>query len=492
MSDDNKDRTDEIFDRIRNHRWLSLLVVAGTIVIGLGALTNAIESIRDFVLYSPQPTEPPETAGRDHSDGGNLGSDTLSEIARALSSDDPLTRRTAVLTLKKNPDQAVSLLITSPVLGAIDKAAAREDTAFTSIVRETLVAAGPPAVEPLINEWRRTRAELRSRFAQHSKTFRAEIIGFIQRDLNPEFSISADGLAQAATRSGRLSSDDTEALEQLRSVDTLELVSAHRNIERTVAELLRAHRVEGLNLSGLEIHGDFRRANLQGANLSRCELVGANLSGSDLSGANLREANLNIADLSQAKLRNADMVDISTADGADFSQATLDGSNFSHSRAINAKFRNASLRQVNFSESVLTRSDFSGADLSGARLTHALLTDANLKDLQGFENVADMHITNLRNARGLSENQREAATSRGAVWDHTVATTVDDFPENLTFPQALRDHIRYDGENSALIWRGDEMSEDAYNELRRLLNPHVDSSNGILRLKYRAWYARTD
>ena len=47
------------------------------------------------------------------------------------------------------------------------------------------------------------------------------------------------------------------------------------------------------NLSGADLSGTLRKANLFGADLSKANLFGADLSEADLSGANLRGANLN-------------------------------------------------------------------------------------------------------------------------------------------------------------------------------------------------------
>jgi hypothetical protein len=93
---------------------------------------------------------------------------------------------------------------------------------------------------------------------------------------------------------------------------------------------LRSARLEGLDLSGYDLHDAYlKRAHLQGACLDGCQLREANLSGAqldraslveaDLSGANLRGASLVGAHLQRADLKSAILV------GADLRQANLCG-----------------------------------------------------------------------------------------------------------------------------------------------------------------------
>jgi uncharacterized protein YjbI with pentapeptide repeats len=488
LSPDNRSKVDEILDRVRNHRWLSLLVVAGIIVIGLGAVTNAIESIRDFVFGATGESELASPIEGPHPGGTGTPPESIAEIALKLLSDDPLIRRAAVLALKGRPDETISLLITSPVLGAVDEGQTREDTAFTSIVRETLVAAGPAAATPLVVEWRRTRGELRSRFESFPEKTRDDLLRFLRRELTLTESIGAESLTRRATQWGVVSGSDTGILRELEKKDTVELVSARRNIMRTLAELVRIHRIENLDLSQLTIRGDFSEAKLPGANLSDSDLDSVDLSGSDLSRANLSRARLNNTILSDADLSDTDLSRIGIADGADFSRANLRGANFSRSRAIDAEFEASSLRQADFSETVLNRSDFSGADFTGSRLTNALLRGANLANVLGFEQIADMNVTNMRGSTGLSAEQKQDTVARGAVWDDTVGVTLKRLPAGTDFPGAVADRIRFQADSSTLIWSGGRMDREAYQALRGHFERDGASGNSIFWLQRLSFY----
>jgi len=85
--------------------------------------------------------------------------------------------------------------------------------------------------------------------------------------------------------------------------------------------------------------------------------------------------------------------------GADLSHKTLSYSNLSH---------------ANLSHANLIHLDLSHANLSGANLSWANLTDANLTDadLTG----ATLHQTQLGTGIGLSEEQRQELSNRGALF----------------------------------------------------------------------------
>jgi uncharacterized protein YjbI with pentapeptide repeats len=271
-----------------------------------------------------------------------------------------------------------------------------------------------------------------------------------------------------AREAGSVPRDNSAAQKTLSETETLELYATQRNILKIIATLLRNYLVADLDLSGLEIRGDFSEVNLQGADLSGCDLLQVNFSGSNFSGANLHRANLNLTNLSRANLSNANLTELSTGDGADFSGADLDNVNFSRSRAISANFKNASLSHANFNETILNRSNFSGANFKGTLITNALLRNATLADVRGFEDIADMYLVNLRDSIGLTESQRQSATNRGAVWDDTVATRVERLPASIEFPSNLKKLIRYQIDKNVLIWSGGRMDRKDYIQLREI------------------------
>ena len=492
MSPDNRSKVDETLDRIRNHRWLSLLIVAGIIVIGIGAVTNAIESIRDFVLgLGSKPVTPAPIEEVTREPGPGTTKQPIADIVQKLRSNDPLIRRAGVLALKGHPGETISLLITSPVLGAVDQVPPREDTAFTAIVMEMLLGAGPDAVSPLVAEWRRIRGELRSRFGSFPKKERDDLMRFLYRELSPTEPIGAESLTRRAIKWGVVSANDTGILKELEKNETVELVSARRNIMRVLAGLLRAHRIEKLDLSGLTIRGDFHAAKLPQANLSDSDLDSVDLTGSDLSAADLSRTRLNNTILSDANLSDAKLTEIGIADGADFSRANLRGADLSRSRAIQARFEASSLRLADLTEAVLNKSNFSGADFTGTRLSYALMRETKLADLRGFEQIADMYFTNMRGSSGLSTAQVQEAKARGAVWDDTVGIALKHLPAEVIFPRALADRIRYRADKATLIWSGGRMERDAYQTLRDLGQSDATYGNTIFWLNRLSLYLDT-
>lgn len=100
-----------------------------------------------------------------------------------------------------------------------------------------------------------------------------------------------------------------------------------------------------------------RRANLNGANLTKANLRRANLIGANLNDASLYLADLRGALLNGAKLRNADI------GGANLNRADL---------------RGADIRWANISEADLSRANLSGANLEGSNLSETNLEDADL------------------------------------------------------------------------------------------------------------------
>ena len=58
MSNKDQTRVDIKLNWLRNHKWLSVIIVCAVIIIGIGALTDALTKIRDFV-WGSTPAEVP-------------------------------------------------------------------------------------------------------------------------------------------------------------------------------------------------------------------------------------------------------------------------------------------------------------------------------------------------------------------------------------------------------------------------------------------------
>src|SRR5688572_22716872 len=59
-----KDRVSQFIEWGRNHRWIALLLIVGTITIGIAKFTDAVEKIRHFLFPVPHPVSPPATSIR--------------------------------------------------------------------------------------------------------------------------------------------------------------------------------------------------------------------------------------------------------------------------------------------------------------------------------------------------------------------------------------------------------------------------------------------
>ncbi|HHK9566927.1 TPA: pentapeptide repeat-containing protein, partial [Escherichia coli] len=111
----------------------------------------------------------------------------------------------------------------------------------------------------------------------------------------------------------------------------------------------------------------------------RC-IEGLNLAGMDLTGIDLSKMVLRNVNFNGSILRNADFtgticegVDFTDCDlrNAKFENASLENNDFRKVRHLTyVNFKNANLRNCNFSEKVLTGVNFTGSDLSNAYLEH--------------------------------------------------------------------------------------------------------------------------
>jgi len=115
------------------------------------------------------------------------------------------------------------------------------------------------------------------------------------------------------------------------------------------------------------------------------------LSGRILTGARMTHSNFSRSDFSNAVLSRAD-ASHSEFTGADFTQADLTRTRLIDASCPHARFERAQLAQA----------DARGADFTRATFTHADVTRMN------FEN-ADLSGADLRNARGLTQTQLNAA-----------------------------------------------------------------------------------
>ena len=129
----------------------------------------------------------------------------------------------------------------------------------------------------------------------------------------------------------------------------------------------------------------------------RADLHGRDLHAADFSGALLTDADLHRADLHGAALRSAD------CDGADLHRADLH----------DADMRDADLQWADLHDADLHGADLRGALLEDADLHRADLHTADLTDarLRG----ADLRGADLRDARGLTREQVDTATTNGAT-----------------------------------------------------------------------------
>jgi uncharacterized protein YjbI with pentapeptide repeats len=171
---------------------------------------------------------------------------------------------------------------------------------------------------------------------------------------------------------------------------------------------------------------DGTRGDLSDAQLVGAQLTGANLSGAQLSGVNLSHAVIDTTNLSGAALPAAKLsgartyrVDLSGANlsGADVSDALIRNTDLSGTRLDHADLSNTTLFRSNLSNSNLSKADLSGARLYRLNMSGAWLDNADLTGTQ-------LERMNLQKARGLEQNQVNAALAKTMTW----------LPDNLQRP----------------------------------------------------------
>lgn len=154
---------------------------------------------------------------------------------------------------------------------------------------------------------------------------------------------------------------------------------------------------EGKRLSD----GDFRTADLEGANFSMGYLQGVIFCSARLKGANFYGASL---------------------EGANFNTANLEHANFNFTQLQGADFQNAQLQGADFQDAQLQGANFSGANLQKARYGSGVpmtLPPVRIDGLPGFRFpvlILDRHVVLGCQILELSEV---------AQWTHEKAGKVD-------------------------------------------------------------------
>lgn len=158
--------------------------------------------------------------------------------------------------------------------------------------------------------------------------------------------------------------------------------------------------------------GNYRKAHLEGADLSNSVLKRANLTNAYLQYAKISSAILDSANLQNANLQNADLR------GTSLQNANLYKSNLQNARIDNANFQDANLEYanlqevslammslrygsissigVNFREAKLGHAKLTNAQLWGANFQEAFLREANLKGT--ILNLATLFKANIKGA----------------------------------------------------------------------------------------------
>jgi uncharacterized protein YjbI with pentapeptide repeats len=198
------------------------------------------------------------------------------------------------------------------------------------------------------------------------------------------------------------------------------------------------------------IHADLKDMDLSGVNLQRANLYGANLSHSDLSHSNLSQSMLQHADLSnvvaiKAFLPKSDLewADLSNSNfsNANLSQsnATLVEVNFSDSILEQSKFTNAELTESNFLRSNLSEVDFSEASLFGANFSGSKLRGSQFYKCRFGDTI--FGSTNLNECQGLEST---IVTSSCIIDFQTLRASKNlpkSFLKKIGLPELYIDHL---------------------------------------------------
>ena len=136
-------------------------------------------------------------------------------------------------------------------------------------------------------------------------------------------------------------------------------------VQTITIEAVDELRRRGWLIDGTLAGKHFRRANLEGIDLSKADLNNANLHRASLRETDLWQTQLYDADLSGAWLNNARLW-----------QSNLSNTNFWQARLHNVNLRGANLVGASLNEAHLPHADLREADLQEADLQGAVLTDA--------------------------------------------------------------------------------------------------------------------
>ena len=184
-------------------------------------------------------------------------------------------------------------------------------------------------------------------------------------------------------------------------------------------------------LTSTWIHGgNFREADLRGAEMRGMRLQSANFSKAKLQNVNLRGARLQNADLASASMQNANLKQAYLQDAklsdarlqeADLTKADLRSANILSAQLKGAILTEADLRSANILSAqlkgaILTEADLRGANITSARLQKATLIQAKLQNAKLLR--ADLRGANLEGANlegaDLEAANLECANLEGA------------------------------------------------------------------------------
>ncbi|GCE09525.1 hypothetical protein KDAU_68540 [Dictyobacter aurantiacus] len=127
-----------------------------------------------------------------------------------------------------------------------------------------------------------------------------------------------------------------------------------------------------------------------------------------LSEARLVDLGIGLDSLRGIDLHETDLSNINLR-GAKLSRSNLHGSNLIRTNLSNAKLGYADLSGAYLSHAQLDMANLSGTNLSNADLSYADLQGANIEDAQSLKG------TNLYNAIGLTNGQKETSKAKGAL-----------------------------------------------------------------------------
>jgi uncharacterized protein YjbI with pentapeptide repeats len=161
-----------------------------------------------------------------------------------------------------------------------------------------------------------------------------------------------------------------------------------------------------INLHGAELGGlnlgcnprtllgcaDFRKADLQEANLTTASFAGAGFWDADL-----RKANLTDTDFSSTSFKDANLDGAATVQSAGFQSARMIRTTFVQSRLERASFSDATLSEVKADQVLLSHGDFRNAYLRRSGFNHADLRNANFRGAEMIQ--VDLTSADLRGAK---------------------------------------------------------------------------------------------